>query len=292
MSSPVLFDRALHRRRLDRAAPGYGAADFLKRRAAEDAVFALEAILRDFPLAVDLGARNGAFAAVLAGSPARERVGLLIETELSARMLNGRAGPRLVMDEERSPLAVSSIDLAVSLLAMQWTNDLPGALIQVRRALRPDGLLLGAVFGGGTLIELRHSLLQAEAELRGGAGLRVSPFMDPADGAGLLQRAGLREPVAGVDRLTVRYDYPMRLLQDLRRMGETNALFERDRTPLSRAVLARASEIYVERFGQADGRVPASFEIVTLTGWAPGPLTAGPAARRPAVRQPAASGSR
>jgi SAM-dependent methyltransferase len=218
-------------------------------------------------------------------------VGLLVESDLSERMLGGRGGPRLVLDEERLPLGVGSINLAVSLLAMQWVNDVPGALIQIRRALKPDGLFLGAVFGGATLTELRHSLLHAEAELRGGAGLRVSPFMDPVDGTGLLQRAGLSDPVVDVDRLTVRYQHPLRLLQDLRSMGETNVLLERDRTPISRPVLARACEIYAERYGQADGRVPATFEIVMLTGWTAPAVRESPGGRRPTVRQPAASGS-
>jgi len=290
MASPLLFDRALHRRRLERAAAGFAGADFLKRRAAQDVVSRLEIILRDFPITVDLGARNGALASVLSDSPARARIGFLVETDLSARMLAGRTGARVVLDEERLPFAPASLDLVVSLLAMQWTNDLPGALIQIRRALRPDGLFLGAVFGGATLNELRHSLLRAEAEIRGGAGLRISPFMDPVDGAGLLQRAGLAEPVTDVDRLTVRYRHPLELLRDLRAMGETNALLDREGSPLSRAVLGRAAEIYAEQFGLADGRVPATFEIVTLTGWAAAPKGS-PAGRRPAARQPAASDS-
>ena len=264
---PVLFDRALHRRRLDRAAPAFGAADFLKRRAAEDAVFRLEAILRDFPVAVDLGARSGALREALRGSAAEGRIGLLLETDFSERMLRGRAG--VVADEERLPFAPASVDLIVSLLALHWTNDLPGALIQIRRALKPDGLFVGALFGGETLTELRHSLLQAEAELTGGAGLRVSPFAEGADGAALLQRAGFAIPVTDVDRVTVRYRHPLELLRDLRRMGETNVLVNRDRRPLSRAVLGRAFEVYGERYGLEDGRVPATFEIVTVTGWAP-----------------------
>ncbi|HEX8569720.1 MAG TPA: methyltransferase domain-containing protein [Caulobacteraceae bacterium] len=267
MSAPVLFDRALHRRRLDRAAPQFAAADFLKRRAAEDAVFRLEAILRDFPVAVDLGARSGAFGEALAGSAADRRIGLLLETDFSERMLLGRAG--VVADEERLPFAPASVDLVVSLLALHWTNDLPGALIQIRRALKPDGLFVGALFGGETLTELRHALLQAEAELTGGAGLRVSPFAEGSDGAALLQRAGFAIPVTDVDRVTVRYRHPLELLRDLRRMGETNVLLNRDRRPLSRAVLARAFEVYQERYGLEDGRVPATFEIVTVTGWAP-----------------------
>lgn len=251
----------------------------------------LEFILRDFPVAVDLGARTGVLAQALAASPARERIKFLIETELSTRMLAGRTGPRLMMDEERSPLAPGSVDLVVSLLALQWTNDLPGALIQIRRALRPDGLFLGAVFGGATLIELRRSLLQAEAELRGGAALRISPFMDPADAASLLQRAGLTEPVTDIDRVTARYPHPLRLLQDLRRMGETNALLDRAAPPLTRAILARAFEIYAETYALEDGQVPATFEIVTFTGWAAGAVRGSPADRRRAVRQPEASDS-
>jgi len=266
---PLLFDRALHRRRLDRAAPGYAAAAFLKERAALDAVERLEAIMRSFPVAVDLGARDGAFRRLLAGSPARERIGLLIETDLSPAMLAGRPGPSLVADEERLPFAPESLDLVVSTLSLHWTNDLPGALIQVRRVLRPDGLFLGAILGGATLTELRQALLQAEAELHGGAGPRVSPFADVMDAAHLLQRAGFALPVADIDHVEVGYPGALELIADLRRMGETNVLSERPRRPLSRALLARAAEIYAARFARPDGRVSASFDIVTMTGWAP-----------------------
>ena len=269
--TPRIFDRALHRRRLDRAAPGYGEAAFLKRRAAEDIALRLETVRRDFPLAVDLGARDGSFAAALAASPAREKVGLLVETDLSAAMLRGRAGPRVVADEERLPFADASLDLVVSSLALHWTNDLVGALIQIRRALRPDGLFLGALLGGATLIELRQALTAAELELSGGAGPRVSPFADAYDGAGLLQRAGFALPVADVDRVNVRYGDPVALMRDLRAMGETSVLADASGRPLTRGLLARACEIYAERFAEPDGRLPAMFEIITLTGWAPHP---------------------
>ena len=162
---PRLFDRTLHRRRLDRAAADFSAANFLKARAAADAVERLEAILRTFPVAVDLGARDGSFARALAGSDAAARVGLLIETDLSGPMLAGRAGPRVQVDEEALPCAAESLDLVVSTLALHWANDLPGALIQVRQALKPDGLFLGAVLGGATLTELRQSLTAAEADI-------------------------------------------------------------------------------------------------------------------------------
>lgn len=263
---PLLFDRALHRRRLDRAAPIY--ADFLKRRAAEDAVFRLETIMRRFPLAVDLGARSGAFAQALAASDARDKLDLLIETDLSEAML-GRQGVRLVADEEQLPFKPSSLDLVVSTLSLHWTNDLVGALIQARLALKPDGLFIGGFFGGATLTELRQSLLAAEAELSGGAAMRISPFADAADGGSLLQRAGFALPVTDVDRVTVRYAHPVELLRDLRAMGETNVLIDRSRRPLTRKVLGRALELYGERFGEGDGRVRATFEIITVTGWSP-----------------------
>jgi SAM-dependent methyltransferase len=266
---PILFDRALHRRRLDRAASGFSAAGFLKARAAEDAVQRLEAIMRSFSVAVDLGARDGAFARALAGSPAQGKIGLLIEADLSGPMLGGRPGPRLQLDEERLPFAEESLDLVVSTLALHWTNDLPGALIQIRRALKPDGAFIGAIFGGATLTELRQSLMQADAEVSGGAGPRISPFADVLDAAALLQRAGFALPVADVDRVQVGYAHPMELIRDLRAMGESNVLTER--RPLSRRVLARACEVYAERFARPGGRITATFEIVTMTGWAPHP---------------------
>ncbi len=266
---PRLFDRDLHRRRLDRAARGYAAAAFLKRRAAEDIVQRLEIVKRDFPIAVDLGSRDGAFAAALAASDAAAKVGVLFQTDLSEAMLTGRSGERLVVDEEQLPFAPESLDLVVSSLALHWTNDFVGALIQIREALKPDGLFLGAMLGGATLIELRGALMSAELELLGGSGPRVSPFADAYDAAGLLQRAGFALPVADVDRVTVRYDHIFTLMADLRAMGETSTLVEGARRPLSRRVLARAAELYADKFAAPDGRVVATFEILTLTGWAP-----------------------
>ena len=266
---PLIFDRALLRTRLERAAPSYGRAGFLKDRAAQDAVFRLETIMRDFPRAVDLGARNGAFARALADSDAAGRVGFLVETDLSARMLAGRSGPRLVADEEQLPFGFGRLDLVVSTLSLHWTNDVIGALIQIRRALKPDGLFIGALFGGGTLNELRQSLTQAELEMTGGAGSRVSPFADASDAASLLQRAGFALPVADVDRVVVRYDHPLKLLADLRAMGETSVLAERHPNRLTRNLLARAFQIYAQQFADPDGRIRATFEILTLTGWTP-----------------------
>ena len=266
---PRLFDRTLHRKRLDRAAAGFGQADFLHRRAALDLAERLEAIMREFPLAVELSSRRGAFAEALAEGPARARVGTLLETDASAAMLAGRGGLRAVLDEERLPFSEASLDLVVSTLGLHWTNDVVGALIQIRRALKPDGLFLGAFLGGSTLTELRQSLMAAEDEMLGGAGSRVSPFADMADAAALLQRAGFALPVADVDRVSVSYEHPLKLVTDLRRMGETNALAERHPRGLTRALVGRACELYQQRFAAPDGRVTATFEIVTLTGWAP-----------------------
>jgi len=227
--------------------------------------------MRDFPRAVDLSARKGALREALAQSPAGARIGMLVEADLSAAMLAGRAGPRLALDEERLPFAPGSLDLVVSTLGLHWTNDVVGALIQIRQALKPDGLFLGALLGGSTLTELRQALTDAEGEILGGAGSRVSPFADSRDAAGLLQRAGFALPVADVDRVSVSYEHPLKLLADLRQMGETNVLADRHPRALTRVLLARASELYAERFSAADGRVTATFEIVTLTGWAPHP---------------------
>jgi len=268
---PLIFDRALHRHRLQRGAKLADPADFLLARAAEDAVERLSTILREFPLAVDLNAQGSAFAKALQSDPiALGKVGLLIEAApCTAVLTSEQATLRLIADDERLPFKPERLNLIVSLLSLHWTNDLVGALIQIRRALKPDGLFLGAFLGGATLNELRQSLLAAEVEVAGGAGPRVSPFADGLDGAGLLQRAGFALPVADVDRLTVLYPHPLKLMADLRAMGETNVLIDRPRRPLSRTVLARMCDIYTERFGRPDGRIPATFEIVSLTGWAP-----------------------
>ncbi|MFC0633358.1 methyltransferase domain-containing protein [Brevundimonas balnearis] len=252
---PVLFDARRRAARLARARPER--ADFLRRRVAEDAVESLEAILRDFPAAVDASALPGPFAEALAGSDAAARVG-------PVRRVRPSADP----GAESMGIESASTDLIVSLLTLHWANDLPGALAQIRRALKPDGLFLAALFGAGTLKELRGVLTEAELEVRGGAQARVSPFADGYDGAGLLQRAGFALPVSDVDRITVRYPDMFALIRDLRAMGETSALAGPVR-PLSREIAARAAQLYAERYGQADGRIPATFEIIRLAGWAP-----------------------
>jgi SAM-dependent methyltransferase len=191
----------------------------------------------------------------------------------------------VAFDEEALPFGDGSLDLVVSGLALQFVNDLPGTLVQVRRALKPDGLFLAALIGGETLTELRQSFAAAESEVEGGLSPRVAPFADVRDLGGLLQRAGFALPVTDVDRVTVRYGTPLALMHDLRRMGATNVLVERRRQVLRRATLMRMLEIYASRFADADGRIRATFEIVWLSGWAPHdsqqkPLKPGSAQRR------------
>lgn len=236
-----------------------------------DIVERLESVNRQFPVALELGAARGAFAEALATSQAAAKIGMLVQADLSAGMLSGRSGIRVVADDERSPFAQGAVDLAVSSLCLHWVDDLVGALIQIRRAMKADGLFIGALLGGATLNELRQALLEAEAELCGGAGPRISPFTDAFGAAGLLQRAGFALPVVDTDRLTVRYRHPLELIADLRGMGESSALVDRPQWRLSARVLSRACEIYIARHTGADARIEATFEIITLTGWAPHP---------------------
>lgn len=239
-------------------------ADFLMRRTAEDLADRLAAVERRFGKAAVLFCQTAAAAEMLAESG---KVADIVRVETDPAFLNGGAG--LVAPLETMPFEPESLDLAVSLLSLQAMNDIPGMLIQIRRALRPDGLFLGAFAGAGTLFELRESLLAAETELYGGASPRVIPFTDVRDAGALLQRAGLALPVADVETVTVRYASLFGLMEDLRAMGETSALTDRSRRPGSRKLFARAAEIYAERFSDPDGRVRASFSIVWMSGWAP-----------------------
>jgi SAM-dependent methyltransferase len=248
-----------------RAARGFTENAFLAKAAAEDLADRLEIVNRKFGATLVIGA-PAVFRAALAARPAlAERIGPLFEMDTAPALVRG---PGLVADSEYLPFAEQSLGLIVSSLTLHWANDLPGAFVQARRALRPDGLLLANLFGGRTLNELRQVLLAAEAETSGGAGLRVAPFADAPDIGRLLQRAGFTLPVADSDTTTVRYENPLRLLSDLRAAGETSSLAG-PVTPLTRAALMRAVALYRERFAGADGRTPATFEIITATGWAP-----------------------
>jgi SAM-dependent methyltransferase len=250
-TAPILFDRALLRARQKRAEK-MGAATFLLERVAEDMAERLHAVVREFKSGADIGTSGDQVRDALAG-----RVGQLGRVDLPDS------------ESDPLPLAPASIDLAVSALALQFVNDLPGVLAQIRRALKPDGLLLAAMAGGDTLTELRQSFAAAEAECEGGVSPRVAPSADLRDAGALLQRAGFALPVTDVDRIVARYDNAFVLMQDLRRMGATNVLVERRRVPTRRATLSRMAEIYGERFADPDRRIRATFDLVWLSGWAP-----------------------
>jgi len=282
MTSPELFDRKMLARQRDRAAPRISAHDFLLQRAAEDIAERLGLIQRDFQVAVNLGAYHGVLSRALAALPS---VSTVISVEESAALLRQCPPPRACADMEVLPFGGERLDLVVSALALQFANDLPGALAQIRRALKPDGLFIAAFAGGATLHELRASLMTAETEITGGAAPRVAPMADVRDFGALLQRAGFNLPVSDTDVVQVSYETLLALMDELRGMGAANALNERTRRPLRRDVLMRAGEIYAEHYGTEDGRVTATFEIITLTGWAPHesqqkPLRPGSAAAR------------
>jgi SAM-dependent methyltransferase len=263
--NPMIFDRALLRRRRRRAA-ALGPATFLLDRVAGDLAERLATVLRRFEVAVDLGTPGDAVRNALVRL---ESVGRIVAADVMPDAARGEIV--VAADAEALPFGDATLDLVVSALALQFVNDLPGVLVQIRRALRPDGLFLAALLGGETLTELRQSFAEAESDIEGGVSPRVAPFADLRDLGALLQRAGFALPVTDVDRVTVRYDSVFGLMHDLRRMGATNALLARRRTPLKRATLMRMAEIYAERFADDDGRVRATFEIIWLSGWAPHP---------------------
>jgi SAM-dependent methyltransferase len=262
-SPPLIFDRALWRKRLTRALGTENACDFLAARVADDLAFRLSAVSRPFPRALDLGSPHPGIAATLA-APGRIVVRAApVETALGARR------PGLVADDEAPPFAPQSFDLVASALNLQFANDPPGVFAQVRRILAPDGLFLAALVGGQTLAELRACLAEAQEEIEGGASPRVAPFVDLRDLGGLLQRAGFALPVTDCDSFIVRYRDAFGLMRDLRAMGATNVLVAGARRPLRRDVLFRAAALYAEKFSDPDGRIRATFEIIWASGWAP-----------------------
>ena len=266
-----IFDRALLRKRRDRAAKDFAAHDVLIREAAARLVDRLEDVVRRFPMALDLGCHTGILAEIL-GS--RGGIETLIQCDLSPRMASMAAingNPTLSVDEEWLPFHSASFDLVLSCLSLHWVNDLPGTLAQIRRVLKPDGLFLAVMVGGNTLTELRRSLSSAEIEIENGLSPRVSPFADVRDLGGLLQRAGFTLPVADSDNVALTYGDPMRLMADLRGMGETNAVAEQRKTMTRRATLLAAMDTYQQVFAQDDGRLPVTVELLTMTGWAPHP---------------------
>ncbi|HXP77072.1 MAG TPA: methyltransferase domain-containing protein [Stellaceae bacterium] len=262
----LIFDRRAVRQHRERAAR-LGTAEFLFEEAAERLAERLDDIKRAFARVLVLGTRRGTMARMLRSRADGE---LLVEVDDAIGFLSrAEPGPRVLAEAEALPFAAAAFDLVVSPLALHWTNDLPGALLQMRRCLKPDGLLLASVLGGETLDGLRRAFLEAELAEEGGVGPRVSPMADGRDLAGLLQRAGFALPVVDSDRVSATYSDALALMAELRAMGETNALRERRRHLTRRATLLRAAEAYRELAGAPDGRVAASFEIVTMTAWAP-----------------------
>jgi SAM-dependent methyltransferase len=261
-----IFDRALLVRRRARVAASAARHDFLLARVADDLAERLSIVRRTFPLAANIGAHHGLVTQRIRGIAG---VAHIVDVDGTAELLAGAPGWRVVADDEALPFADASLDLVVSGLSLQLVNDLPGALVQMRRALKPDGLLLASLLGGATMHELREAWLAAEDEISGGASPRVVPFADVRDMGALLQRAGFALPVVDSETVTVTYANPLALMQEVKAMGASNMLIARRRTPVTRGLLVRAAEIYAERFAGADGRVPATFEILTLTAWAP-----------------------
>ena len=248
MTTPLLFDPAalaLQRRRAA-ARP----ADFLLRHAAEDMADRLAAVLRRFEAAAEIG-------------PLLPLLGETLRPALTASWQGADIANEVLA------LAPGSIDLALSALSLQFVNDLPGMLSQIRRALKPDGLLMAVLVGGASLSELREAFSQAELEVEGGVSPRVAPFADVRDMGGLLQRAGFALPVVDSDTLTVRYDNAFALMADLRAMGATNVMTQRRKSFTRRATLVRMAEIYQERFSDPDGRIRATFELIWISGWVP-----------------------
>ena len=271
-----MFDRARLRARRDRRAADFSEYDFLKRHVSNQIVERLADTAHSFATGFDLGCHTGTLARALAEAhPAMTlRAGDL--SPLMAKQARANGVDAITLDEESpligpNALECGQLDLITSALSLHWVNDLPGTLTQIRTSLRPDGLFLGALLGAGTLAELRHALSEAETELTGGAAPRLSPLPRLQDMASLMQRAGFALPVVDIDRLTVHYASPFKLLEDLGGMAERAAFASPAGRGLSRRVLMRMAEIYVEEFADARGKVPATFQIIHLSGWAPAP---------------------
>ncbi len=264
--APAIFDSALLRARRNRWAGQAIAHDFLLVRIGEDFAERLSIVRRTFADAANVGAYHGAVSRRLRQCG---NVGMMVDVEAAPALLAQCDGQRILADSEVLPFAPGCLDLIVSGLAWQLVNDIPGVLAQARRALKPDGLLLAALLGGESLKELREAWLAAEAEVLGGASPRVAPFADVRDLGGLLQRAGFALPVADSDIFRVTYADPLAMMREVQAMAASNMLVERRRVPVTRGLLMRACAIYAERFALPDGRIPATFEIITLTAWVP-----------------------
>lgn len=270
-----IFDRGLVRARRSRAAKGFGDFDFLVRRCEEEFADRLASVAPDrlrngFDRVLDLGSHRGSAARVLGAVPAITP-SMVVQSDLSQHMLEARtAGTHSVVgSDELLAFADESFDLILAPLTLQFANDLPGALVQIRRCLRPGGLFLTSLFGGETLWELREAFSHAEIEVEGGLSPRVIPFADVKSFGALLQRVNFAEPVADLDKVSVSYKGVRPLMRDLRGMGLANPMIDRRRAPLKRATLEAVERLYMDQFGTAE-EIPASFHILFGTGWAPG----------------------
>jgi NADH dehydrogenase [ubiquinone] 1 alpha subcomplex assembly factor 5 len=260
MDQMLVFDRDAVRLHRDRAARTVGSVADLLRDGAERLLERLDDMTGGFDLALDVGGR-GVVAPLL-----RDRGIAVVSSDLSVPMARLNGGLAVAADEEFLPFGAGSFDLVVASLSLHWINDLPGALIQLRRALRPDGLFLASMPALGTLGELRAALTEAELALRGGASPRVSPFPDLRDCAGLLQRAGFSAPVVDLEEIVVRYADPLRMLRDLRAAGETNAVRARSRNVAPAGLFPSA----LAAMQGEDGRIPVTIRLAMMTGWAAG----------------------
>ncbi len=263
----IIFDRSLLRRRRDRAAPAIADHDFLLKEMATRLADRLGDFKRGFPLALDLGAHHGVLAGALSG---RGGIETLVQTDMSETMIRASSPPMeksIVADEEWLPFAENTFDLIISAGSLHWVNDLPGAMAQIRHALKKDGLFMATLPGGGTLKELRQSLEQAELRLSGGVSPRVSPYLEVRDAGALLQRTGFALPVADSEIITIAYEHSMDLIYDLRGMGEANTLLSREKRFTNRALFFEAMDYYEKHFVDGQGRVTATIELVTMTGW-------------------------
>ena len=269
IESMIVFNRQIVSRHRARAASGLKEHDFLFRETAERLCDRLDDIMRSFPLALDLGCRTGQIAQILAG---RGDIETLVQCDLAPEMvIQAKTVSKqvLVVDEEALPFASNVFDLIISNLTLHWINDLPGALVQARRALKPDGLFLASVLGGETLKELRTALAESEIIEENGLSPRVSPMTNIQDLAQLMQRAGFALPVVDTETITVMYSDVMALMRDLRGMGETNAVKENRKGFMRKKTLAKMAECYAKLFEGNDKKIPATFQILTMTGWAP-----------------------
>lgn len=257
-----IFDRNRLKRHRNRAALGFVSHDFLVREAAERLAERLEDTVRIFPLALDIGCHTGQLAEVLRG---RGGITTLVQCDLSEAMLRVASGLKLVADEEYLPFAPHSFDLVMSVLSLHWVNDLPGTLAQIKKILKPDGIFLASFLGGVTLKELRRAVLEAGSGPNGGVSPRVIPFVDVKDAGALLQRAGFSMPVADSDTITVTYPHPLSLMKELRGMGESNILIRGQKSFTTPATLAAIIAQY-QRLFEDGGEIPATFELVTITG--------------------------